>query len=310
MLTRLLRKRYRYEAELIDPRGWSLKGVPVRVEAFDPSMADYYDLIVGLHPDEALHSVVEAAERTATLVVPCCNFWSAGTKLGRDELIEEIADFHELRGGKSEHIALDFLGPKNHALILLPPAGSKLQAQQEVVRVVFIARVQDIAGGDLQGVILGARHRAPGSHLVTAGGPALPCGVLLKGGSRAAAAPPRIDSEGLDVAFPERLTVAQHRGPARLGADHLDQVAQEADAPGAVKGAEHVRLPGVREPRCQVAILGQHPGRDGDRLLEVRRPWPDLAHLCHGLGVTVIHPAIMPPATPGMTAAALPGDAK
>jgi hypothetical protein len=133
MLTRLLRKRYGYEAELIDPRGWSLKGVPVRVEDFDASMADYYDLVIGLHPDEALRSVVQSAGRTATLVVPCCNFWSAETKLGRDELIEQIIDFHNQRGGKSEHIVLDFHGPKNHALILLPPADNvRLQAKEEV----------------------------------------------------------------------------------------------------------------------------------------------------------------------------------
>jgi hypothetical protein len=87
-------------------------------------MADYYDLVIGLHPDEALRSVVQSAGRTATLVVPCCNFWSAETKLGRDELIEQITEFHNQRGGKSEHIVLDFLGPKNHALILLPPAES------------------------------------------------------------------------------------------------------------------------------------------------------------------------------------------
>lgn len=126
MLTRLLRKRYGYEAELVDPRGWSLKGVPARVEAFDASMADYYDLIIGLHPDEALRSVVESAGRTAALVVPCCNFWTADTKLGRDELIEQIVDFHSLRGGKSEHVVLDFQGPKNHGAILLPPARSQV----------------------------------------------------------------------------------------------------------------------------------------------------------------------------------------
>jgi hypothetical protein len=39
-------------------------------------MADYYDLVVGLHPDQALRSVVESAERVAVLVVPCCNFWN------------------------------------------------------------------------------------------------------------------------------------------------------------------------------------------------------------------------------------------
>jgi hypothetical protein len=122
MLTRVLRKRFGYEAELVDPRGWSLKGVPARAEQFDASMADYYDLVVGLHPDEALRNVVESAGQTPALVVPCCNFWSADSKLGRDELIERIADFHARRGGTSEHIVLDFRGPKNHALTLLPPA--------------------------------------------------------------------------------------------------------------------------------------------------------------------------------------------
>jgi hypothetical protein len=122
MLTRVLRKRFGYEAELVDPRGWSLKGVPARAELFDESMADYYDLLVGLHPDEALRSVVESAAQTAALVVPYCNFWSADAKLGRGELIEHIRDYHAHRGGTAEHVVLNFKGPKNHALILLPPA--------------------------------------------------------------------------------------------------------------------------------------------------------------------------------------------
>jgi len=122
MLTRVLRKRFGYEAELVDPRGWSLKGVPARAELFDASMADYYDLVVGLHPDEALRSVVESAGQTSALVIPCCNFWSADAKLGGDELIDRIIDFHAQRGGTSEHAVLNFRGPKNHALTLLPPA--------------------------------------------------------------------------------------------------------------------------------------------------------------------------------------------
>jgi hypothetical protein len=121
MLTRILRKRLGVDAEVIDPRGWTLTGVPARVEAFDASMADYYDLVVGLHPDEALRSVVESAAKSAVLVIPCCNFWSRETKLGRDQLIERIAEFHNSHGGKSERVVLDFRGPKNHALILLPP---------------------------------------------------------------------------------------------------------------------------------------------------------------------------------------------
>lgn len=122
MLTRILRKRLRFDAEVIDPRGWTLKGVPARVENFDASMANYYDLIVGLHPDGALRSVVDSAAKSAVLVIPCCNFWTRETKLGRDQLIEQIAEFHNSRGGKSERVVLDFRGPKNHALVLLPPS--------------------------------------------------------------------------------------------------------------------------------------------------------------------------------------------
>jgi hypothetical protein len=70
MLTRTLRKRFGFEAEVIDPRGWALKGVPARTEFYTPAMADYYDLIVGLHPDQALRSVVESAAKVAVLVVP------------------------------------------------------------------------------------------------------------------------------------------------------------------------------------------------------------------------------------------------
>ena len=62
-----------------------------------------------------------------------------------------------------------------------------------------MAGVQDVPGHDLQRVILAARHRAAGSHLVTPGNPALPGGMLLERGRiparrRAAAADPRIAS--------------------------------------------------------------------------------------------------------------------
>jgi hypothetical protein len=72
MLTRILRKRYGFEAEVIDPRGWTLTGVPARAELYTPAMADYYHLVVGLHPDQALRDVVESAGKVAVLVVPCC----------------------------------------------------------------------------------------------------------------------------------------------------------------------------------------------------------------------------------------------
>jgi hypothetical protein len=121
MLTRILRKRFGFEAEVIDPRGWALTGVPARAELYTPAMADYYDLVVGLHPDEALRSVVESAGKVAVLVVPCCNFWTRSSRLGRDELIEQISAFHYGVGGTSERVTLAFSGPANHGLILTPP---------------------------------------------------------------------------------------------------------------------------------------------------------------------------------------------
>jgi hypothetical protein len=121
MLTRVLRKRYGFEAEVIDPRGWALKGVPARAELYTPVMADYYDLVVGLHPDQALRSVVESAGTAAVLVVPCCNFWTREGRLGRDELIAQISEFHRSRGGTSEPVTLAFGGPANRGLILRPP---------------------------------------------------------------------------------------------------------------------------------------------------------------------------------------------
>ena len=120
MLTRILRKHFGFEAEVIDPRGWTLKGVPARTEEYDASMADYYDLIVGLHPDEALCAVVESADRVPVVVVPCCNFWTRETRLGRDELIDQIDEFHDPGRGTSQRVVLPFAGPKNHALMLLP----------------------------------------------------------------------------------------------------------------------------------------------------------------------------------------------
>ena len=120
MLTRILRKRFGFEAEVVDPRGWALKGVPARAELYTPEMADYYDLVVGLHPDQALRTVVESAAAVAVLVVPCCNFWARHTRLGREELIEQISAFHHRTGGRSERVTLAFSGPANHGLILRP----------------------------------------------------------------------------------------------------------------------------------------------------------------------------------------------
>ena len=78
---------------------------PIRAEEFDPALASYYDLIVGLHPDQATRAVAEAALVKPVIVVPCCNFWSE-EKLGRDELVEAVADYYREHGVRFEQVAV------------------------------------------------------------------------------------------------------------------------------------------------------------------------------------------------------------
>jgi hypothetical protein len=124
LLARILIKRHNIECEVVDPRGWVLKGVPSRPETFIASMASYYDLIVGLHPDEAIREVVDAALVRPAILVPCCNFWDQTRKLGREALITDITAHHTRLGGLVELRELGFKGPYNRALVLTPPAPS------------------------------------------------------------------------------------------------------------------------------------------------------------------------------------------
>ena len=123
MLARLLAKHHNIEADVIDPRGWVLRGVASRAEAYVASMAEFYDVIVGLHPDEALPEVVASAGVRPVVVVPCCNFLDRTQRLGRDALLARIADDHVTRrpGGRVESVTFAFRGPKNEGLVLLPP---------------------------------------------------------------------------------------------------------------------------------------------------------------------------------------------
>jgi hypothetical protein len=122
MLSRLLAKRHNINSEVVDPRGWTLKGVDVRAAEYTSELADYYDLVVGLHPDEALREVVLSAEAVPVLVVPCCNFWDRSVRLGRESLIGAIRTHHATTGGAVEDVILNFAGPMNRGLILLPPS--------------------------------------------------------------------------------------------------------------------------------------------------------------------------------------------
>ena len=93
MLSRLLNKKYNYESEVIDPRHYVLLGLEHREELYTPDMASYYDLIVGLHPDEATRPVVESALIRPVVVVPCCNFWDKSRKLNTPAIADEIEKY-------------------------------------------------------------------------------------------------------------------------------------------------------------------------------------------------------------------------
>ncbi|MBE6725016.1 MAG: hypothetical protein E7576_07460 [Ruminococcaceae bacterium] len=98
VLSRLLNKRYNYVSEVIDPRVYVVKGVKQTVSEYDSEMASYYDLIIGLHPDEATRPVVESAFSRPVIVVPCCNYWDKTRKLGSKAIAEDIALYYEKNG--------------------------------------------------------------------------------------------------------------------------------------------------------------------------------------------------------------------
>jgi hypothetical protein len=83
-------------------------------------MATYYDLIVGLHCDEALREVAASALVRPVVLVPCCNFWS-DEKLGTKELLGAIENYYLENKVKVNRITLPFHGPKNVALVSEPP---------------------------------------------------------------------------------------------------------------------------------------------------------------------------------------------
>lgn len=121
MLCRILSKKYNFDCEVVDPRGWALLGISSRQEEYKAEIADYYDLIVGIHPDEALKEVVYSALVRPVLVIPCCNFWSEDETLGRDTLLSKIEEFYKENGVTYKRVIFDFQDPKNIGLVSEPP---------------------------------------------------------------------------------------------------------------------------------------------------------------------------------------------
>lgn len=120
MLSRILNKKYNYESEVIDPRTYQLRGVDARAEEYTSDMADYYDLVIGLHPDQATRPVVESALVRPIFVVPCCNFWDRSRKLGRDALVDEICEYLNENDIKYKKLELPLTTPYRIAVYTLP----------------------------------------------------------------------------------------------------------------------------------------------------------------------------------------------
>lgn len=121
LLARTLSKKANFICELIDPRQTVLKGINHRSEEFSAEMADYYDLLIGLHPDEALREMAKAALIRPVVLIPCCNFWD-DQRRGTKELLDAIEDFYKQNSVYFERIALKFKGPKNIAIVSEPGA--------------------------------------------------------------------------------------------------------------------------------------------------------------------------------------------
>ena len=117
LLSRILNKKYNYEAEVIDPRGYVLKGVPSKQVVYAPDMASFYDLIIGLHPDAAIRAVAESARIRPVLLVPCCNEWDKTRKLGSRALIQAVVEYFDSQEVPNEVVVFDFKGPKNVGIV-------------------------------------------------------------------------------------------------------------------------------------------------------------------------------------------------
>ena len=100
---------------------YTLVGINSRAQKYKADMASYYDLIVGLHPDEVLKEVVYSALTTPVIIIPCCNFWSRLEKLGREALLLKIGEFYTQNNIKFEKVVFDFEGPKNVGLVTKLP---------------------------------------------------------------------------------------------------------------------------------------------------------------------------------------------
>ena len=94
-----------YVCTVIDPRKTNLskkerqlsnrKGIRFNQirSKFNSEMARDYDLIIGLHPDQATEEICYAAKFKPTIIVPCCKYWNGVENHGSPSLPDTIRKF-------------------------------------------------------------------------------------------------------------------------------------------------------------------------------------------------------------------------
>lgn len=91
--------------------------IPRIRKSFTNKMVEDFDLIVGLHPDEATESICAAAKQKSIVVIPCCSYWDGIENHGSSNMVETIEKFFTKNGIKYFKTQLPFSG-KNVVLVV------------------------------------------------------------------------------------------------------------------------------------------------------------------------------------------------
>lgn len=123
MLARMLKEKYDFICEVIDPRGITVEDVPCIQKEFTTKIAEEYDLIVALHPHDALKEVVWSAQIKPVVLLPCCDFWTEEQNLEGNQLLQKIEKFYVMNTIPFEKVNFNFEGPRNVGLVSEPEVG-------------------------------------------------------------------------------------------------------------------------------------------------------------------------------------------
>lgn len=87
---------YGFECTVIDPRHDQMPSLKAMHRKFDRRLAKKFDLIIGLHPDEATEELcVTAASGARVVIIPCCNMWRGIENHGSGSLANTIRKYFQ-----------------------------------------------------------------------------------------------------------------------------------------------------------------------------------------------------------------------